>query len=409
MIIFESILLGLNQLRVHKLRSILSILGILISVGSVTGIVSLGDGLRETVTQHFEQQGGPSCIWVRSPNQWYRNDKGRWVRRNWEDYLENHDIGYLLEASDNIAYIAPVIRTNSDIQYKKASTQCRLWGSNPYLLKTENWKVGAGRFINEYDVSNASKVAVIGSDLAKNLFGEQNPVGLEIEGDGERYLVIGVLEPLQFFGGTNERNAIVPYTTLQSRHIGNKRLDRMTVMAQSPEHVPEVALQIQRVLKRHHTHGDEFMIETGESRITQFNRVVTILKIVAGGIAGISLLVGGIGIMNIMLVSVTERTREIGLRKSLGARRRTIMLQFIIEAMVMCLFGGFLGILFGLGMGSGLEAWIQSTSFEVPFNSVVSPGLMVFAVLYSAAIGMFFGVYPAWRASRLDPVEALRK
>ncbi len=409
MIIFESILLGLNQLRVNKLRSILSILGILISVGSVTGIVSLGDGLKKTVTQHFEQQGGPSCIWVSSPNQWYRNEKGRWVRRNWEDYLENRDIRYIMEASDNIDYIAPIIQTNSEIKHRKASTQCRLWGSSPHLLDTENWKVGTGRFINEYDVSNASKVAVIGSDLAKDLFGEKNPIGLEIEGDGERYLVIGVLEPLQFFGGTNERNTVVPYTTLQKRHAGNRRLDRLTVMAKSPEYVPEVASQILRVLKRHHAHGKEFRIETGESRITQFNRVVAILKIVAGGIAGISLLVGGIGIMNIMLVSVTERTREIGLRKSLGARRRTIMFQFIVEAMVMCLFGGGLGILFGLGLGSGLEAWIQSTSFEVPFNSVISPGLMVFAVLYSAVIGMFFGVYPAWRASRLDPVEALRK
>ncbi|MFC1539190.1 ABC transporter permease [Candidatus Latescibacterota bacterium] len=407
--IFEPVIMGLGQLRIHKLRASLSILGILISVGSVTGIVSLGDGLRATVTEHFEQTGGPSIINVRPPNSWYRNSKGRWVQRDWEEFLENKDIDVIENASEHIKFVAPVFYANVPAQYRKISTSANVRAGNEHLLALENWKIDKGRFINEYDVKNASKVAVVGDKLAEDLYGDENPVGKELKVENIRYLVVGVLAPLKFMGNTNDRNLIGPYTTVQARHTGDQRISSMTVMAESPEFVPEVALRIRSVLKHTHEHGEEFEIRTGNDQIESFNRVVTILKIVAGGIAGISLLVGGIGIMNIMLVSVTERTREIGLRKAIGARQRTILFQFIIESMVLCLFGGALGLLLGLGLGAGLEAIITHLQSEVPFNSIITPGLMIFAVLYSAAIGIFFGVYPAYRASKLDPVEALRK
>ena len=407
--IFEPIIMGLGQLRVHKLRASLSILGILISVGSVTGIVSLGDGLRATVTEHFEQTGGPSIIYVRSPNTWYRNSAGRWVQRDWEEYIENKDIDIIFEASEHIKFVVPVIYTNVPVQYRKISSPANVRAGNEHLLAIENWKIDKGRFINKNDVKNAAKVVVVGDKLAEDLYGDENPVGKELKVDNIRYLVVGVLAPLKFMGSTNDRNIVGPYTTVQSRHTGDQRLNRLTIMAESPEFVPEIALRIRSVLKHNHEHGDDFEVRTGSDQIESFNKVVTILKIVAGGIAGISLLVGGIGIMNIMLVSVTERTREIGLRKAIGARQRTIMFQFIIESMVLCLFGGALGILLGLGLGAGLEAVITHLQSEVPFNSIITPGLMIFAVLYSAAIGIFFGVYPAYRASKLDPVEALRK
>ncbi|MFC1489747.1 ABC transporter permease [Candidatus Latescibacterota bacterium] len=407
--ILEPIIMGLGQLRVHKLRASLSILGILISVGSVTGIVSLGDGLRATVTDYFEQTGGPSIIYINPPASGYRDSNGQWVQRDWEDFLENEDIDVLENASEHIEFVSPILQFNLSVQYRKISAQASIRTGDEHLLSIENWKIGKGRFINENDVKNASKVVVIGDKLAEDLYGEEEPIGKELKVENIRYTVVGVLAPMNFMGDTNQRNLVAAYTTAQMRHTGDQRLQGLTIMADAPEHVPEVALRLSSVLKNTHEHGEDFRIRTGSDQIEQFNNVVTILKIVAGGIAGISLLVGGIGIMNIMLVSVTERTREIGLRMAIGARRRTIMFQFIIESMVLCLFGGGLGLILGLGLGAGLEAVISQLQSEVPFSSIITPWLMMFAFLYSAGIGLFFGVYPAYRASKLDPVEALRK
>ncbi|MBT4484273.1 MAG: FtsX-like permease family protein, partial [Candidatus Latescibacteria bacterium] len=225
--------------------------------------------------------------------------------------------------------------------------------------------------------------------------------------EGARFQVIGVFSKYNFFKDTNERNLVGPYTTAQKRFAGNDRLNQINVGAVSPEYVDVIAERIRAIIKRHHKHGEDFQVRTGEEQIGTFNRVVTIMKIVAGGIAGISLLVGGMGIMNIMLVSVSERTREIGVRKALGAKRRTILWQFVVEAIVLCLFGGALGILLGLGIGAGISAYVKSLT-EMPFESIVTPGLMIFAIVYSAVIGLFFGVYPAYRASKLDPIDALR-
>jgi putative ABC transport system permease protein len=279
--------------------------------------------------------------------------------------------------------------------------------SNEHYWKTENWTVAEGRFINAQDVRDAAKVVVIGSELARDLYGNENPVGKELKVSQMRNTVIGVLAPLMFFGDTNERTMAFPITTVQQRVTGNDRIDQIIVMAESPEYAELVAQQIRPILRRFHEHGDEFEVITGESEIGRFNRVVTILKIVAGGIAGISLVVGGIGIMNIMLVSVTERTREIGIRKALGAKRRYILWQFLIESMVLCLFGGGLGVLLGMSLGAGISTYIKNLT-HMPFESVITPGLIAFAVLYSSGIGLFFGVYPAYRASKLDPVDALR-
>lgn len=407
MVLFETIRIGFDQLRSHKLRAALSILGILISVGSVVGIVSIGDGLRTVVTEQFERSGGPSIISVIPPDTWYRNNVGRWVRRDWEEYLENDDVRMISRSSEYISFVVPLVNDNREVRHLDVTTNARIIASNEYFMQTENWSVDNGRFITAADISNASKVAVIGNELSKELYGDRTPVGQEVKIGGARYQVIGKLAPYRMFDDTNARNVVVPLTTSQKRVYGNNRIHRLTVMASEPMHVDEVAGRIRAVLKNTHLHGDEFKVETAESQIQSFNRVVTILKIVAGGIAGISLLVGGIGIMNIMLVSVTERTREIGIRMALGARRRSILVQFMLESMVLCLFGGALGILLGLALGQGIAAYIRSITYD-QFTSVVTTGLMTFAVMYSALIGLFFGVYPAWRASRLDPVEALR-
>jgi putative ABC transport system permease protein len=405
--ILEPIRMGMDQLRVHKLRAFLSILGILISVGSVTGIVSMGDGLRLTVTKQFEQSGGPSSLRVRPPEQWYRNDNGQWVRRDWEEYLEKRDLEYIEKEIGDIEYVVPLVNANTTAQYKGVSSSANIQASTEHYLEIQNWHIEKGRFINQQDVKSATKVVVLGKKLAEDLFGDQNPVGKEIKLDGIRLMVIGVLAPFNMFGDTNSRNLVGPYTTAQMRFIGNDRLNSIVVRVTSPEKADAVAQQIRLALRRSHEHGSDFRVETGQDAIEQFNRVVFIMKAIAGGIAGISLLVGGIGIMNIMLVSVSERTREIGIRKALGATKSSILTQFILEAIVLCLFGGGLGILLGVAIGTGISAVIQNLSGE-PFVSIITPGLMAFAILYSTLIGLFFGVYPAWRASKLDPIEALR-
>jgi putative ABC transport system permease protein len=406
MMLLEPVRIGLDQLRLHKMRAFLSILGILISVGSVTGVVSMGDGLRNTVMRQFQAMGSANQINVRPPSSHERIGNS-WVQRNWDEHLTNDDLERF-NSLPNVSFIVPIIEGNVTARYGRVSAGASFIGSNEFYPRTQNWNLEKGRNISEDDVRYASKVAVIGSVLADDLYGDTDPIDQEVGIEGTRVSVIGVIDTEAKFGGnTDARYLIVPYTAFQRRYQGDDYLARIMVVTDSPGDIPSVERGIRRLLARHHGHADEYIIRTGESDIENFNNVVTVLKIAAGGIAAISLIVGGIGIMNIMLVSVNERTREIGLRKAIGATRSAIMGQFIMEAVVMCLFGGALGILLGSSIGFGVGGYIQRLT-DLPFKSIMTPGLMAFGVLYSAGIGVFFGVYPAWRASRLDPVDALR-
>jgi putative ABC transport system permease protein len=280
--------------------------------------------------------------------------------------------------------------------------------SVPLYLMGENWEIASGRFINALDILNSAKVCAIGAQMAEDLFGQGvNPVGREVKIGHMRYTVIGVMERKEFFDMEYDTRTIIPISTAQKRILGNDYLHWIRVKVKRVEDVDEIAASMRHVYKRLHEHGEEFEIMTGAAALEEVNRLILILKIIAGSVAGISLLVGGIGIMNIMLVSVTERTREIGVRKAVGAKRSDILMQFMVEALVLCLFGGLLGIVLGLSIGAGLAAFIESKTNWI-FVGVVSIKMMVFAVGFSAAVGLIFGVYPAWRASRLNPVEALR-
>ncbi|MFC1693452.1 ABC transporter permease [Candidatus Latescibacterota bacterium] len=409
--IFEPISVGLNQLRANKLRSLLSLIGILIAVGSVTGIVSIGEGLQNYITGEFEQMGGLSLIFSWPPDAWYRNNQGRWVRRNWEEYLTYRDIEAIKDESEKVEFVLPHVNIGGsdwNIRYRSISLPNRIVSTGPEYTITENWEVAKGRFLQTIDMINNAKVCVLGSRAAEDLFGAGvDPIEKEIKIGKMRYTVAGVMKPKEFFDNDYNDRVIIPITTVQKRITGNDHINFILVKAKTPEDVDEVVSAVKRVYKRLHKHGEEFNIQTGQEALAQINKIILIMKAVAGGIAGISLIVGGIGIMNIMLVSVTERTREIGIRKSLGATRSNILRQFIVEAVVLCLFGGILGIVLGQLIGAGIAAYITNLT-NMTFTSVVSPDMMLIAVGFSMFVGLTFGVYPAWRASRLDPVEALR-
>ena len=407
MVFYEPIAVGLTQLRANKLRSSLTLLGIMIGVGAVIGIVSLGEGLRITVAADFTREGGVTAIEVQPPRGWERKG-GRWVQRPWQEHLTSRDLEAFREESDEIHAAVPDIQRGVQLRYGKTTVSTRIKGTNEAFHEGLHWPALMGRQLTAEDVKLARRVCLLGNKLWDDVFQKRNPIGEEIKLNGERYTVIGVLEERVRFGREQGEMVLVPYTTVQRRVVGNQRLQEIVVFAEGIEAVGRVTEAVRRALRRRHEHGDEFRVEAGQQELEQIDKVIGIMKMVAGGISGISLLVGGIGIMNIMLVSVTERTREIGIRKALGAKPGHILFQFLAEAIVLSLAGGLLGILLGSGFGFGMSQLIHKLQPNSPFYSIVSPASVIWAMAFASAVGVFFGVYPAYRASRLDPVEALR-
>ena len=408
MSLWEPVAIALLQLWSNKIRTILTVLGILIGVGSVVGVVSLGEGLRRAVMGEINRLGGGRLITVSSPREWVRQGD-RWVRRPWDDYLTNDDATRIREESRYVGSVLPIVSSGGgQLSYGKIDTSGRLEGTDPDYAEVMGWQVQEGRFLQPADIEGRARVCVLGETVATELFGTVGR-GLDqlIRLNGERYRVIGVMTEKRMFGDDWGRNVLVPYTTLQTRVVGHDRLNTLLVHSQSIESTPLVVAEVQGILRRYHEYGDRFEVQDIGQQLQEAEKVFLILKLVIGGIAGVSLMVGGIGVMNIMLVSVTERTREIGVRKAIGARPSHILTQFLIESVALSIFGGMMGLLLGLGLGKGGAAIITRISGE-PFFSVVSLNAVVLALTFSTAIGIFFGVYPALRAARMDPVEALR-
>jgi putative ABC transport system permease protein len=404
--VVEPLVVAFTQLRANKMRSFLTILGILIGVGSVMGVTSIGEGMRRQIVSEFEQVGGSKLIVVSPPRQWVRRD-GRWVRRSWEEHLLVDDIQKISDECTLVETVIPMNASGAQLKYRKANTQGDFWGVNPDFSEAWGWPVEQGRFISLSDLKKWRKIAVIGHKIKEDLFGDKAAVGKEIKINGRRYEVVGVMSEKRMFYEDWGQRVFIPFTTAAKRMIGNDYLDVLFVYAKSAQDAPAAAEEIRKTLRRYKLHGEEFEIETADAQIQDVNRIFGIMKLVVGGIAFVSLLVGGIGIMNIMLVSVTERTREIGIRKAVGARRRTILTQFLIESAFLCFFGGILGVLFGLSLGFGISSLITTLTGE-PFPSVISIQATVTALIFSASWGILFGVFPAWKAAKLHPVEALR-
>ena len=407
MIFYEPVTVGLAQLRANKLRSFLTLLGIVIGVAAVIGIISLGEGLRRTIMGDFVHRGGAATVLVNPPGEWERKG-GRWVRRAWQAYLTNDDLEALQGETDHIRTAVPSISGQAQLQYGKTTINARFTGTSPQFNEGFGWPVDMGRPLTAEDLRYARRVCLIGRQIFKDLFQNKNSIGKEIKLNGERYTVVGILEERVRFGREQGDQIFIPYTTAQKRLTGNEHLLGITLFAKELEVVNRVTEAVRRVLRRRHEHGDEFHVEASQQQIEEVNKIIRVMKQVAGGVAGISLLVGGIGIMNIMLVSVTERTREIGIRKALGAKPHHILFQFLAEAVILSLAGGALGTSLGIGFGLGIEQVIEYFAPGSPFVSTTALESILWAMGFALVVGVFFGVYPAIRAAHLDPIEALR-
>ena len=351
MVFYEPIAVGLSQLRANKLRSLLTLLGIVIGVAAVIGITSLGEGLRRTVMGEFASRGGGATVLVNPPREYERKD-GRWTLRTWQEHLTSDDLKAFHDETEGIRTSVPGLSGSARLQYGKTTINAQYTGTSASFSESYSWPVARGRTLTDDDVLFARKVCLIGDKVSADLFQERNPVGEEIKLNGERYTVVGVLSQRIRFGQEQGDKIYIPYTTAQKRLTGNRFLNGITLFLDQIDAVEEAAETVRRVLRRRHEHGDEFRVRTSQQQMEGFDNVIGIMKAVAGGIAGISLLVGGIGIMNIMLVSVTERTREIGIRKAMGAKPGHLLFQFVAEAVILSLVGGVFGAVFGVFQGA---------------------------------------------------------
>ncbi|MXV85275.1 FtsX-like permease family protein [Candidatus Poribacteria bacterium] len=430
--IVEAVSVAISAMRSNKMRSLLTMLGIIIGIASVLAMIAIGDGAKAIVRQDAQKLGGANQFFVFRSS--YKRVNNRWVRIRSNEYLKYEDVLAIEAECPTVSAATPQIWNWGGvlIQASGGSEVRAGWnGVDATYNSAMDWDVKEGRFITDEDVKNASKVCVLGGDVATALFGDKSPLGQEIkiardsdyynrwgQKEGrrftERFTVVGTFVPRGTslrFGVSFDNLAFIPVSTIQERFTGNDQIPNITVYAHTVKDVPKAVEEVKTVIRKRHKNQDDFIrIFEMHAGMAQLEKISKIIKITLGSIAGFSLLVGGIGIMNMMLVAVTERTREIGLRKALGAKRLDILLQFLIEAVIMCGVGGAIGVGLGMLAGEGMALLAVKIVRIVPeWPAVISLQWILISVSVSAIIGISFGLYPALKASSLTPIEALRK
>ncbi len=407
----ESIRIAMRALAANKLRSVLTMLGIIIGVGAVITLMSVGRGVEKYVTDQFASAGTnllfivPGQLDDSSPR--HRSGSGQLT------LSDARAIADPMRVPDVVA-VAPEVTGGAVVSRGKQDMRVTVSGVTPDYSLVRAWEPALGDFISQTDLDERSRVAVIGVDVYHQLFDPNEfPLEQTIRINNLVFRVIGVMEERggSSFGNLDEI-VFVPLTTAQDRLFrrrtvsGDYRVDVIFASVNSTERMDAAQEQIAELLRERHgiryLDEDDFSIINQTDLISIFGDILGALTLFLGAIAGISLLVGGIGIMNIMLVSVTERTREIGLRKAVGAKRRDILGQFLIEAVTLAVFGGILGILIGTAGAEAISGFLDN------FSAVVGIDAVVISILFSMAVGLFFGIYPAYRASQLNPIDALR-
>jgi len=400
---FMTFRIALRALGRNKLRSFLTMLGIIIGVGAVIAMVAIGEGAKATIRSQIASLGTNVLIVLPGT----ATQGGVRTGSGGVNTLVDSDAKAMTQEIRAAAFASPVIRRPDQIVAGNLNWSTLTQGVAPEFQQIREWQVAKGRFLHEGDMESAAKVAVIGQTVVNQLFGNDDPLDAIIRIRNIPFRVVGVLAPKgQTSQGTDQDDTILmPYTTMQKRLMRITYVQSIVVSAVSAERVQEAQEQITALLRQRHRIGpdreDDFMIRNLSDIAEAASTSARVMAVLLGSVASISLLVGGIGIMNIMLVSVTERTREIGIRMAVGARSRDIMLQFLVEAVVMAATGGSIGILLGIGSSEVLKFWAQ-------WPTLVSPIVVAIAFLFSAAVGVFFGFYPAKKAAQLDPIEALR-
>ena len=394
---------GLQALTRNRMRSALTVLGIVIGVAAVIATLAIGQGARSAVQAQIRALGAntmtvhPGTVTAGGA----RSGMGSITTLTPEDALAIKNECPTIEA------VAPMVRTVAQVVYGNTNWNTQVQGTTPDFVFIRQWPVESGVFITDSDVRGAAKVCVLGQNVKQELFGDSDPVGQMVRIKDIPFRVAGVLSMKggQGFGGNQDDIVIVPITTAQRKLLGITHVNSILLSAVSESAVDEASDQITDLLRQRHRirpDGDpDFMIFTQKEIATSAEATSKVMTLLLLSIAGVSLLVGGIGIMNIMLVSVTERTREIGIRRAIGARRRDILFQFLVESAFLALAGGALGVALGMGAATLITQIAR-------WPTMIQPGAVALAFGFASAVGVFFGFYPAHRASRLDPVEALR-
>lgn len=395
--------LALRALQRNKMRSTLTMLGIVIGVGAVVAMVGIGNGAKSQVEAQIATLGQNVILIFPGSVATGGVQSGS----GGVGTLKLEDAKAIADEVPDVLAVSPGMRTSSQLGYGNQNWATSVTGESPEYFEIRQWEIVSGAGFTEQDVRSASKVAVIGETVARQLFGEEDPVGQIMRVRNVPFQVIGVLRPkgTSVMGTDQDDIVIVPYTTVMKRLSGITNLRMISVQCSSEDRTTAVVQGITDLLRqRHHLGPDrenDFMVRSQQEIAEMATATSRVLRLLLGAIASVSLIVGGIGIMNIMLVSVTERTREIGIRIALGAHGSDILSQFLIEAVTLSSLGGILGILIGLGTSSLLSrfaGWPTLTSVDA----------IIVAFLFSAAVGVFFGLYPAKKAAALDPIDALR-
>ncbi len=395
--------IALRALARNKLRSFLTMLGIIIGVGAVIAMVAIGEGAKKRVQEQIASLGTNLLVILPGTVTLGGARTGFGGRQS----LLASDAKAIMDEIPIVSAASPVLRQVQQVIGGEQNWSTQIQGVAPEFQRIREWKVRGGRFLSQADVDSAAKVALIGETVAYNLFGDNDPLDAIIRIKKIPFRVIGILAAKgQSGNGTDQDDVImIPYTSMQKRIMGVTFVQQIIVAAMSADTTQEANAQITSLLRQRHKiqpgRDDDFMIRNLSDIAEAASNSATVMAVLLGSIASVSLLVGGIGIMNIMLVSVTERTREIGIRMAVGARSRDIMLQFIVEAVVMAASGGIIGILLGIGSSTVLRNLV-----ELP--TLIRPDIVVIAFLVSGTVGVFFGFYPAQKAANLDPIEALR-
>jgi putative ABC transport system permease protein len=395
--------IALRALGRNKLRSFLTMLGIIIGVGAVIAMVAIGEGAKALVRQQIASLGTNLLVILPGTVTLGGARTGFGGRQS----LTDLDAKAIMAQIPIVAGASPVLRQIQQVIGGEQNWSTSVQGIAPEYQQIRDWKIVDGRFITQADVESTAKVALIGQTVAYNLFGDENPIDNIIRIKKIPFQIVGVLGAKGQSGMGNDQDDVVmvPYTTMMKRIMGVTYIQQIIVGATSADLTEEAKNQITLLLRERHKirpgNDDDFMIRNLSDIAEAASNSATVMAVLLGSIASVSLLVGGIGIMNIMLVSVTERTREIGIRMAVGARSRDILLQFIVEALVMAAIGGALGIAIGVASSSVIHRVME-------WPVLVRPDVVVIALLVSGGVGVFFGFYPAQKAAHLDPIDALR-